>query len=346
MTPSIAIVGGGTGGHIYPLIALHQHRPQVSLLPFCSVDRQDRQIFQAYGFDAIPLPTSRRLNWEWVRAYRIAMTMFTTRSVGALIASGGYGTIPVLLAAKRLGIPIILLEQNAIPGRVNRLFHRFADRVCLAYEESQSYFDKAKSILTGNPVRRQFLPDLPEIGRLISELSPPVWLIIGGSQGARGLNHTVLKNMQGLIDSGITIIHAMGRGDFVATYGDQVCHVDWNDRGGIYRIAVPYCEGLDRIYPIADLVIARAGATTISELAVWRKPAILVPFPLAKDDHQTANATVAMNQGWALRWPETNWDTDRLIQDATLLKASATGWPAIHETAAESVWSVVDAVRR
>lgn len=204
---------------------------------------------------------------------------------------GGYASGAVVLAAWALGYRTFLQEQNVFPGLSNRLLGRFVDRAFISFAESAGHFPEGKAVLTGNPVRRRLRPE-----KRAAAGGPFTLLIFGGSQGARRLNRTMIGVLPRLRDlkGKIRFIHQTGEKDFPEVRTAY-------EREGFEAEVSPFIPDMERVYGLADLVLCRAGATTLSELMALGKPAILVPYPFAANDHQTLNAESLVKAGAALR---------------------------------------------
>ena len=329
MIQRIMVAGGGTGGHLFPGLAV------VGELRRRVPDLEVHFVGTARGIEARILPErgehldllkvtplkGQGLGARFKSFGRIPSAM---REAGALMRAfdpdlvlgvGGYASGPVLLAASLSGRPSAVLEQNAYVGMTNRILARFVDRAYISFEETAQVFGKSKAVMTGNPVRYEFV----EHSRLA--LADPEGfeararniLVLGGSQGARKLNEDVphaLARLGGLPE-GARIIHQTGqsmRNNVEATYREL----------GIDAEVVTFIDDMARAYSNAALVIARAGATTLAELCAIGRPSILIPFPYAADDHQAKNAEALERLGAAICIRESNLERDelgRLIED-------------------------------
>lgn len=299
----IALCCGGTGGHIYPAIALAQEIGSAQCFFFISQDRVDSEIVSRYGFQTVPISFSKAKKISGLfKAFRQASQALRTNPPKAVIATGGYFTVPIILAAYWNNIPVYLLEQNLLPGRVNRYLSVFAKVVYTSFDQSRRYFAKRVTVKPlGNPVRSQFLSDSPDPkwGSIL-HASNPMLLVIGGSQGAAALNRYVIDRQSEFIDAGWNVVHLMGPAGYKAQFGLTDFEVVADGAGQPRLVFLPYFEGMDQLYRAAKAVMARAGATTLAELRHFNVPAILVPFPFAKDDHQRVNAEVAELEGGAI----------------------------------------------
>ncbi len=297
----IVMTCGGTGGHIYPAIALAQTITQASgqKIHFIGTStREDAKIIPKYHYPFTAIMVSDKNKLALIPAIIKAFLLLIKLKPSCVISTGGFSTIPASIAAIIKGIPLYLLEQNAIAGRTNLLFARFATHIFTAFKDTRPLFPQKKTTHVGNPIRTQFAKD--KTGQFISSIKfekPPL-LIFGGSQGARHINHVISANYAHLIDQDIPFIHIVGQTGYPqlvtqlipSPYWEKESHLDmWISKTG-QQVILPYCEAMDMLYHISGIVIARSGATTTAELAHFQKKAILIPFPHAKDDHQTANA--------------------------------------------------------
>jgi len=286
------IAGGGTGGHLFPGLAVAEAAAAQGasvLFVGSSTGIEARVIPQTrFPFRAIPIHGLRgrglrgivQLAWQLpsgvVRAWRIVGEFRAQLVLGV----GGYASFPVVAAAWLRGVPSILLEQNARPGWANRVLGRLARRVCTTFAESNRYFPSDKVVLTGNPVRTfAASPSAERQGFTI--------MTFGGSQGAHRINeafHEAAPALRDAID-GLRVIHQTGAADhdrLQARYREL----------GMTADVKPFIDDMGAAYGQADLVVCRSGATTVAELTALGKPAILIPYPFAADDHQRANASV------------------------------------------------------
>ncbi len=314
------LAGGGTSGHINPALAIadqiRQDHPQAQIL-FCGTRRGLEQTMvprAGYEFRAIRargLP--HRLSPELVRAVadfiagrRQCRQLLREFKPNAVIGTGGYVCSPLAAAAASLHVPLLLHEQNAFPGRSNRLMARRSQMVCISFPGSETWFKtRAPIVLTGNPVRPEFFAQNRQAARKILGLAEhePVILAMGGSLGARSINEAVLGLHQQPAFRALLscarpprVILAAGRQHFEAVRQDSR-EMTWLD-------VHEYLFDMPQVMAAADLIIGRAGAMTCAELAALGKPAILIPYPHAAGDHQTSNARVLASAGAALLQPD------------------------------------------
>ncbi|MEZ5070134.1 MAG: undecaprenyldiphospho-muramoylpentapeptide beta-N-acetylglucosaminyltransferase [Bacteroidales bacterium] len=311
-TYRILIGGGGTGGHVFPAIAIADALK--ALLPgseFLFVGAQGRMEMEkvpAAGYRIEGLPVAgfqRRLTRKNLSFFpRLVASMWRSRKIirsfrpDVAVGVGGYASGPILKAAVRRGIPIVIQEQNSYAGVTNRLLARSAAKICVAYERMDRYFPAGKLVLTGNPIR-EFLQNLPSdrtACRKAFDLGAEgkVCLVLGGSLGARTLNESLVAGFHRLAESGVRLIWQCGR---VYEKEMQAALAE----SGVESIRLrAFIERMDLAYGAADVIVSRAGALSISELCMVGKPAILVPSPNVAEDHQTRNAEALVEKGAAL----------------------------------------------
>ncbi len=308
--PKIIITGGGTGGHVFPAIAIadaiKELNPDAQILFIGAEDRFEMKAVPKAGYEIIGLPVrglKRKLSFENLKTIfllfkSISRTKKIFRSFKpcAVVGVGGYASAPALRVASLRRIPIILQEQNSFPGITNKVFAKYAYRICVAYEQAFKYFPEGRTVLTGNPVRHEVLNVKVTKDQALKEFGlstdKKTLLITGGSLGARTLNQSVLEHLEKLSQANIQVIWQTGKyyyDEIISTVQEQ----DW------LKI-MPFIENMVNAYIAADLVIARAGAITISELSVLGKPAIFVPSPNVAEDHQTKNAQALVEKKAAL----------------------------------------------
>lgn len=299
----IIIAGGGTGGHLFPGVAIAEEflkRDGQTKILFVSTGRDlEKDILKEQGF---PLRTIRvegfkgrgsvkalsallKLPGSIWESYRIIRDFRPHLVIGV----GGYASGPVVFAASLLGIKTAIMEQNALPGVTNRILGRFADRIFLTYSETKKWFPSDKTSVPGNPVRAAFIAGdhgCKEKGNRFTIL------VFGGSQGARSINRMVMAALPLLKikERSIKIIHQTGDNDL--KYVSDI-YKNYELDTEVY----PFIREMAAFYRKADLVICRAGATTLAEITVMGKAAILIPFPFAVDDHQRKNAEALVRAG-------------------------------------------------
>jgi len=297
----IVFTCGGTGGHLYPAIAVAQtlrDRGQNCLF-FMAYDREDVAHVAKYDFQSIPIGASRGNLWNYITSVGRAWRALKEHHATTVVCTGGKITLAVAIAAFLRRIPVLVMEQNAIPGRANQLIAKWAERIFITFPESRSYFPD-RCILSGNPIRKNF----PADDRIKDALAhcrdgQPTILVLGGSQGAAKLNTCILNPNDDKLNAMPANWILLTGQRFAKEKGFPDSHSYTEGQRTI--ICVTYCEAMDQLYKAADVVVSRAGATTISEILAFQKPAILIPYPHAKDNHQEANArSVCQTAGY--RW--------------------------------------------
>ncbi len=292
----VLIAAGGTGGHIYPGIAVAReilHRAPDSVVRFVGTARglENKLIPQA-GFELSIIDSAGLKNvgaLARVRGLLVlpksllgARRLISTFRPSIVIGAGGYVSGPVVLTAAISRVPTLVMESNALPGFTNRVLARFIDKAAVSFDAAAPFFG-GKAAVTGNPVRREFF-ELPPKERQSGELSV---LVFGGSQGAHAINEAMtaaLPLLEGLEDV-LRITHQTGEADF-ETVVSKYTDAGWNERATVTK----YIDNMVAAFAKADLVICRAGATTTAELIAAGKASLMIPFPLAADDHQRKNA--------------------------------------------------------
>ncbi len=333
---NILISGGGTGGHIFPALsiaaALRRRHPDCNILFVGAENRMEMERVPAAGYDIIGLPVAgfdRRHLWRnFAVAVKLVKSLFKARSIvrrfnpDIAIGVGGYASGPILKAAQRAGVPTLLQEQNSFAGVTNKLLAKKARRICTAYPGMERFFPAESIVLTGNPVRKQLLEVSLSASDAKKEMGfdpkRPLVLVVGGSLGARTLNNVMIA----AIESG-----AMAKAPFSLMWQtgktDERRCLAVADAAAIPTLkAAPFISDMALAYRAADLVVARAGAGTISELELLGKASVLVPSPNVAEDHQRHNAEALSSRGAAVLvldaeaesrlWP----DIERLATDA------------------------------
>jgi len=320
MTIRLLLTGGGTGGHLFPAVATAQQfcrqMPDTEVLFVGTRRRVDSKSLGAYGFaseNILCYGLKGKNLVELLKAvavlplsYLQALKIIRRFRPDIIFGVGGYVTGPVVAAGKNLGIPVVIHEQNSVPGLANRKLGKIADRVCLSLPGSGAEFAKEKILYTGNPVRNAIL-ELAGKGRS-REKGRQTLLILGGSQGAQAVNSLVSETLCAMNDmelANIRVIHQTGE-------KDEVQVADAYRKRGIDALVAGFFMKMDEVYSQADLLVTRAGATTLSEIAVLGKPAILIPYPYAADNHQEKNGQYYVTGGGALQFAQKDLDPDLL----------------------------------
>ncbi|MCM1021306.1 MAG: undecaprenyldiphospho-muramoylpentapeptide beta-N-acetylglucosaminyltransferase [Muribaculum sp.] len=305
------ISGGGTGGHIFPALAiagaLRRRHPDCQILFVGAENRMEMQRVPAAGYEIIGLPVAgfNRKNplanipvlWKLAKSLLKARKILSTFRPDIAIGVGGYASGPMLKEAQKRGIPTLLQEQNSYAGVTNKLLAKKASAICTAYPSMERFFPADKITLTGNPVRQALLDcsaTRDQARRQLGlPLDKPVVLVVGGSLGARTINESVEAALPLWKQNNIFTLWQTGK-----LYADQ-CH-KVAEKYSDNVIALPFVDRMDLAYRAADLVVARAGAGTISEIQLLGKPSVLVPSPNVAEDHQRHNAESLTARGAAV----------------------------------------------
>jgi len=294
------ISGGGTGGHIFPAVsianALKELDPEAKILFVGALGRMEMERVPQAGYEIVGLPVrgfNRAQPWknvsvliDLVKSIRMVKKIIRDFRPDVGVGVGGYASGAAMWAAAKMGIPILLQEQNGFAGVTNKILKDKASKICVAYEGMERFFPADKIILTGNPVRQNLMK-----GERLKVKGERNLLIIGGSLGARTINEAVKAALPELAKSDIHVVWQTGK-----VYYDK-CKAAWEAAGSPANIeCLDFLADMPDRYANADLVISRAGASSISELCLLGKPAILVPSPNVAEDHQTHNAMALVNK--------------------------------------------------
>ena len=309
----IIISGGGTGGHIFPAVsianAIKTLQPDSEILFVGAEGRMEMQRVPAAGYPIKGLPVAGfdRKNLfknipvliKLFKSQRLAKKIVKDFKPHAAVGVGGYASGPTLKVAGSMGIPTLLQEQNSYAGVTNKLLAKQAKKICVAYEGMERFFSKEKIILTGNPVRQGLTNSTIRREEAVQSfgLDPKkqTILILGGSLGARTINQCLMSNLQKIKDSGVQFIWQTGK-----IYIDEVQNTVAKFGELPMLFVTDFISDMAKAYTAADLVISRAGAGSISEFCLLKKPIILVPSPNVAEDHQTQNALAFVNKNAAL----------------------------------------------
>lgn len=302
------IAGGGTGGHLFPGMAIAEafvEREKGNEVLFIGTERGiEARVLPGGKF---PLRTIRakpiqgksllekvKAIWGLPMAVFEALTILKEFQPQLVLGVGGYASGPTLLAAFLLGTKRAIQEQNVIPGMTNRILKWFSQRIFVSFEEAKKYFPGKKAILTGNPIRKEFFATLKESTGKPEKAGRFTLLIFGGSAGARRINRAMIEALDDLqgMKASLKIIHQTGTEDLAFVSEEY-------RKKGFDALVKPFFGDLALYYPISDLVICRSGASTVAELAVCGKAAVLIPYPYAAHDHQLMNAQKLVDLGAA-----------------------------------------------
>lgn len=314
------ISGGGTGGHIFPAIsianALRELDPTCEILFIGALGRMEMERVPQAGYEIVGLPVKgfdRKHLWRNVRVViDLLRSMCQARKIihnfrpDVGVGVGGYASGAAMKVAAKMGVPILLQEQNGFAGVTNKLLKDDAKRICVAYEGMERFFPKEKIILTGNPVRQNLknasreeaIQYFNETFDVQFSTQKKTLLIIGGSLGAGTINQSMIAHLQELAQSDIQVIWQTGK-NYIADCKAALANNQLQIANSPI-ICTDFISQMPLAYALADLVISRAGASSISELCLLGKPAILVPSPNVAEDHQTHNAMALVRQDAAV----------------------------------------------
>jgi UDP-N-acetylglucosamine--N-acetylmuramyl-(pentapeptide) pyrophosphoryl-undecaprenol N-acetylglucosamine transferase len=317
----LLVAASGTGGHLFPAIALAEKLPEYQIEWLGVPNRLETQL----------VPKQYKLNTITVEGFQKGFGISSLLTLGKLGSSvlevrkllkkgnfqgvfttGGYIAGPSVIAARSLGLPVILHESNALPGKVTRFFGPWCDAVAVGFDVAAKYLPKAKTIYTSTPVRSQFLD--PNIAASLDLPIPegvPLIVVFGGSQGAVAVNKLVRQSAPAWFAAGAYVIHLTGDSDPEA---NSLQHFQY--------ISLPFYDNMAALLRRADLAISRSGAGSMTELAVCGTPAILIPYPFAAEDHQTYNANVFTAVNAALLFKQSELTAEGLQNEVLRLLKS------------------------
>lgn len=358
----VVIACGGTGGHLFPGLAvaeeLHERGHEILLIvsekAIDSIALKSHPEFRAERLPSIGMPSILspafirflKLSWESIGMCRHIYKKFKPDRV---LGMGGFTSTAPILAARRQGIPSFIHESNAIAGKANRFSARFATKVLIGFEETSRFFANNDCIFTGTPVRRNLGQPIPReeaLAKFKLDPSRKTLLVMGGSQGASGINQLMFRAAHSLKELPVQIIHFTGDRD------DQLAAANYL-REGIPAYVSAFHHQMEEAYSAADLLISRAGASSLNEVSAFGLPSVLVPYPFAADDHQKANAQIFVRHGAAEMVTESEADAgnfaillQNLLQDdARRRKMGEEASRAQPKDAAARVADVVESVK-
>jgi UDP-N-acetylglucosamine--N-acetylmuramyl-(pentapeptide) pyrophosphoryl-undecaprenol N-acetylglucosamine transferase len=331
--PKLLVAASGTGGHLFPALATVEQLPDYDIEWLGVPDRLETQLVP----DRYPLHTiavsgfQQRLGFGSLKIFsRLVGSILQVRQLlrqgqfQGVFTTGGYIAAPAILAARSLGLPVILHESNLLPGKVTRWLSPFCRAVAIGFTASAQYLPRAQTVHVGTPVRAQFRSALAEHQPLDLPIpeDAPLIVVVGGSQGAVAVNRLVRQCAPAWFEAGIWVVHLTGESD-----------PDANSLSHSQYISLPFYADMAGILQRANLVISRAGAGTLTELSVTQTPAILIPYPYAAEDHQTYNAQAFAQAGAALLFQQNELTVDLLQSKVLYLLQS----PAVLEPMAEAM---------
>ena len=307
----IIIAGGGTGGHIFPAVAiaraLQTLQPGTQLLFVGAMGKMEMEKVPQEGFEIVGLDIAG-FNRSNIFAnvslpYKLLMTNIKARYIikkfkpTAVVGVGGYASFPVVRAAAAMGIPTIIQEQNSFAGKSNKILGRTAAAICVAYSGMERFFPKAKITVTGNPVRRSIVEGIiaPDTAKQAMGLQPgvPTVLITGGSLGAKSVNEAIAAGIDQLMAGNVQLLWQTGK-----PFHTAALQIAAQYPGRL--VVLDFIRAMETAYSAADVVVSRSGALAIAELCIAGKPVVFVPYPYAAEDHQTSNALALTEKGAAV----------------------------------------------
>lgn len=320
--------GGGTGGHIYPAIAianeLRTRFPDAEILFVGAKDKMEMQKVPQAGYKIKGLwiaGLQRRLTIQNAMfPFKLLNSLWESRKIikefkpDVVIGTGGFASGPLLRIANSMNIPTVIQEQNSYPGITNKLLSKRANSICVAYDHLERFFPKEKIILTGNPVRQDLLDIHDKKDEALQyfklDKNKKTLLILGGSLGARRINQLIEKELDKLLSLNVQVIWQCGK-FYLEDYEKY-------NRHNVQVVA--FVERMDLVYAAADVVISRAGASSVSELCIVGKPVIFIPSPNVAEDHQTKNAQAIVNKKGAILLKESQLEEDFILVFESLIK--------------------------
>jgi UDP-N-acetylglucosamine--N-acetylmuramyl-(pentapeptide) pyrophosphoryl-undecaprenol N-acetylglucosamine transferase len=313
VSEKILIAASGTGGHIFPALAVAQQLTEFNIEWLGVPDRLETKLVpDCYLLHTIPVAgfqkglslNTLKILWGLISSIFQVQKLLKQRQIKLVFTTGGYIAGPTILACKLAGIPVILHESNFIPGKVTRFFARFCDLVALGFQGTARYLRSAKTTYVSTPVRSQFLTPqpldlpIPDDALLI--------VVVGGSQGAVALNDCVRRSVQNWLDIGAYIVHLTGETD---SHNHNLSHPHY--------FSLPFYDNMAGLFQRANLAISRSGSGSLTELAITKTPAILIPYPFAAEDHQSYNAKVFADVGGAIVYKQSEL-TPEILNDQVL----------------------------
>jgi len=342
----VIIAGGGTGGHIFPAVAighaLQRMRPGTELLFVGAKNKMEMEKVPQEGFEIIGLDIAGFQRGSILKNLSLPLKLLKSRmqarsiirqfKPGVIVGVGGYASFPVLNAGQSMNVPTLIQEQNSFAGKSNKILGKRAKAICVAYENMEQFFPKDKIIITGNPVRKN-ISDMEKtteegIAKFGLNKGIKTILIVGGSLGAKSINESVDAGLDELMKENVQVIWQTGKPYYeqakkrAEPFSDKVKVLD-------------FIKEMDCAYAAADVVISRAGALAIAELCIVGKPVVFVPYPYAAEDHQTSNAMALVKRNAAMLVKDSDAKATliktlkKILQDSNLQKTMSANLKAM-----------------
>ncbi|HKP93097.1 MAG TPA: undecaprenyldiphospho-muramoylpentapeptide beta-N-acetylglucosaminyltransferase [Chthoniobacterales bacterium] len=314
------IACGGTGGHLFPGLAVAEvlrarghevmlfvSEKEIDALAISGHSEFQYQKLPTVGFPSLFSPRIFGFAGRFAESLRACRSIYQKFKPHAVLGMGGFTSTAPVLAGKMRGVPTFIHESNAIPGKANRLTARMVRAVLLGFKECAAFFPNARTEVTGTPIRSELQPMDPRTARQKLGLQEdlPTLLVMGGSQGASGINQAVIKALPALQNVPLQVIHLAGA-------RDERLVADNYHREKIPAYVAAFHHAMEEVYSAADFAIGRSGAASLAELAAFSLPAILIPFPYAAEDHQTRNAEIFVRAGAAVLLKESDLTAEQL----------------------------------
>lgn len=325
---NILISGGGTGGHIYPAIAIANEiklrYPDANFLFVGAKDKMEMEKVPQAGYAIKGLWISgiqrKNISKNFNFPFKLLSSLWKANAIikrfkpDIAIGTGGFASGPTLIMASLKNIPTLIQEQNSFPGITNKLLGKSTSKICVAYDDLERFFPSEKIIKTGNPVRQDLLDIHTKIsegiGFFTTDVKQKTILILGGSLGARKINELIASHLEFFKTQNVQVIWQCGK-----LYFDEYKHYNSENHVQVHQ----FINRMDLAYAASDIIISRAGASSVSELCIVGKPVIFIPSPNVAEDHQTKNAKFIVEKHGALLLKESELDTFKIVFE-TLLK--------------------------
>ncbi|MCE7067718.1 undecaprenyldiphospho-muramoylpentapeptide beta-N-acetylglucosaminyltransferase [Dyadobacter sp. CY326] len=330
MSKKVIISGGGTGGHIYPAIAianaLQKNDPDLEVLFVGALGKMEMEKVPRAGYEIVGLPIAgiqRKLSldnlllpFKLINSLSKAKAIIADFKPDAAVGVGGFASGPLLMMASLAGIPTLIQEQNSYAGITNKFLAKKAKKICVAYPGMESFFPKDKIVILGNPVRSDIVDVSARNKEALIEFglngAAKTLFVMGGSLGARSINESINAGLERLLEAGYQVLWQTGK-SYIDTAKQTIAAL------GTDKVkAFDFIYTMDLAYAVANVVISRAGALSVSELCLAAKPSILVPYPAASEDHQTKNALTLVEQDAALMIKDSETG-EKLVTEALAL---------------------------